>query len=131
MEEFEPKTLLIVEDDGAVRQGIVEIVEAWGWDVLQASNGTHGLALFSDNLPDVVLTDVLIGGLDGFQLTARIKSIRRQAPVIIMTALGIPHIREKLQSVGVSEFLSKPFEPEELLAALMRSLENSGREQES
>jgi CheY-like chemotaxis protein len=120
MAKSEQKTLLIVEDDEAVRQVIVEMVEAWGWEILEASNGSHGLALFRDNLPDVVLTDVLMSGLDGFQLTAQIKSIRPQTSVIIMTALSIPHLQEKVQGVGASGFLSKPFEPEDLLSALAR-----------
>jgi CheY-like chemotaxis protein len=127
MEQSEPKTLLIVEDDEAVRQGIVEVVEAWGWDVLEASNGIHGLAVFRDNLPDVVLTDVLMSGLDGFQLTAEIKSIRPEVPVIIMTALSIPRLREKVRSVGASEVLSKPFEPEELFNALRRAMRSKER----
>jgi DNA-binding response OmpR family regulator len=66
-----------------------------------------------------------MAGLDGFQLTAGIKSINPQAAVIIMTAFDAPHLREKMHSVGASEFLCKPFELEELLAALNRSLENS------
>jgi CheY-like chemotaxis protein len=120
MAKPEPKTLLIVEDDEAVRQVIVEMVEDWEWDILEASNGIHGLALFRDNLPEVVLTDVLMSGLDGFQLTAEIKSIRPQTPVIIMTALSIPHLQEKVRNVGASGFLWKPFEPEDLRAALRR-----------
>ncbi|HEY7555560.1 MAG TPA: response regulator [Candidatus Binatia bacterium] len=131
MEESKPKTLLIVEDDEAVRRGIVEVVEGCGWDVLEASNGIHGLALFRDNLPDVVLTDVLMAGLDGFQLTAGIKAINPQAAVIVMTAFNAPHLREKMHSVGASEFLCKPFELEELLAALNRSLGNAASKQES
>jgi CheY-like chemotaxis protein len=131
MEQSKPKTILIVEDDEAVRQGIAEVVEAWGWDVLHASNGIHGLALFRDSLPDVVLTDVLIGGLDGFQLTAQIKSINPRAAVIIMTAFSIPHLREKVHNAGASEFLRKPFEPEELLVALTRQLETTAGKQKS
>ena len=131
MEQSKPKTILIVEDDDAVRQSIAEVVQFCGWQVLEASNGIHGLGLFRTHLPDVVLTDVVMDGLDGFQLTAGIKSIRPQAAVIIMTAFSAPHLREKVQSVGASEFLCKPFEPEELLSALRRSLEGSASEQKS
>jgi len=131
MEQSKPKTILIVEDDEAVRQGIAEVVQFCGWQVLEASNGIHGLGLFKIHLPDVVLTDVVMDGLDGFQLTAGIKSIRPQAAVIIMTAFSAPHLREKVQGVGASEFLCKPFEPEELLAALRRSLEGFASEQKS
>jgi DNA-binding response OmpR family regulator len=131
MEQSKPKTILIVEDDEAVRQSIAEVVEAWGWNVLQASNGIHGLALFRDNFPDVVLTDVIIGGLDGFQLTARIKSINPQAGVIIMTAFSSPRLHEKGRSVGAIESLRKPFEAEELLVVLTRWLETSAGKQKS
>lgn len=131
MEQSKPKTILIVEDDEAVRQGIAEAVQFCGWQVLEASNGIHGLGLFRTHLPDVVLTDVVMDGLDGFQLTAEIKSIRPQAAVIIMSAFSAPYLCEKVQSVGASEFLRKPFEPEELFAALGRSLESSASEQKS
>lgn len=131
MEQSKPKTILIVEDDDAVRQAIAEVVQFCGWQVLEASNGIHGLGLFRNQLPDIVLTDVVMGGLDGFELTAEIKSISPRAAVIIMTAFGAPHVREKAHDAGASEFLRKPFEPEELFAALKRSLGNSVSEQES
>lgn len=114
-----------------MRQGIAEAVQFCGWQVLEASNGIHGLRLFKNHLPDVVLTDVVMDGLDGFQLTAEIKSIRPQAAVIIMSAFSALYLCEKVKSVGASEFLQKPFEPEELLAALRRSLESSASEQKS
>ena len=62
MEQSKPKTILIVEDDEAVRQGIAEAVQFCGWQVLEASNGIHGLGLFRTHLPDVVLTDVVMDG---------------------------------------------------------------------
>jgi CheY-like chemotaxis protein len=125
MEQSEPKTILIVEDDEAVRQAIAEVVQFCGWQVLQASNGIHGLGVFRKHFPDVVLTDVVMRGLDGFQLTSQIKSIRPQAPVIIMTAFNAPRLRERALDVGASAFLRKPFEPDELLAALSRTLGSS------
>ncbi|MDH3445039.1 MAG: response regulator [Deltaproteobacteria bacterium] len=129
MEQSKPKTILIVEDDQAVRQGIAEVVQFCGWQVIEASNGVHGLELFKIHLPDIVLTDVVMDGLDGFQLTARIKSINPRAAVILMTAFSTPNLREKVQSVGASKFLCKPFEPEELLLALTRSLGSSASNQ--
>jgi CheY-like chemotaxis protein len=128
MDQSKPKTILIVENDEAVRQAIAEVVQLCGWQVLEAPNGIEGLELFRNHLPDIVLTDVVMGGLDGFQLTAGIKSISARAPVIIMTAFNAPQIREKAYGVGASEFLRKPFAPEELLAALTRSLGSSASE---
>ena len=100
MEQSKPKTILIVEDDEAVRQAIAEVVQLYGWQVLEASNGVHGLRVFRNQLPDIVLADVLMVGFDGFQLTAGIKSISPKAPVIMMTAFGTSELRQKAQTVG-------------------------------
>src|SRR4030095_2832662 len=125
MEQSKPKTILIVEDDEAVRQAIAEVVQLYGWQVLEASNGVHGLRVFRNQLPDIVLADVLMAGFDGFQLTAGIKSISPRAPVIMMTAFGTSELRQRAQAAGVSAFLRKPFETEELMVALKRSLRSS------
>jgi two-component system, response regulator FlrC len=131
MEQSKPKTILIVDDDEAVRQAIAEVVQLYGWQVLEASNGIHGLRVFRNQLPDIVLADLVMAGFDGFQLTAGIKSISPKAPVIMMTAFGASELRQKAQDVGVSAFLCKPFETEELLVALRRSLGSSASEKKS
>ena len=120
MEQSKSKTILIVDDDDEVRQAIAEVVQLYGWQVLEASNGMHGLRVFLNQLPDIVLTGVVMAGLDGFQLTAAIKSISPEAPIIMMTAFCSSKLRRKAQDVGAIAFLRKPFEPEELLAALRR-----------
>jgi CheY-like chemotaxis protein len=130
MKQSKSKTVLIVDNDNVVRRAIARLVQLYGWQVLEASNGVQGLRVFRNQLPDIVLTDVVMGGLDGFDLTAVIKSISPQAPVIIMTGLIDPGLHEKAQDLGASAFLRKPFEPEELLVALSRSLGSfDGREE--
>ena len=131
MEQCKPKTILIVEDDEAVRQAIAEVVQLYGWQVLEASSGVHGLRVFKNQRPDIVLADVVMADFDGFQLTTRIKSISPKAPVIMMTAFGAAELRQKAHEAGVSAFLRKPFETEELLVALRRSLESSANEEKS
>ena len=131
MEQCKPRTILIVEDDEAVRQAIAEVVQLYGWQVLEASGGVHGLRVFKNQRPDIVLADVVMADSDGFQLTARIKSISPKAPVVMMTAFGASELRQKAHEVGVSAFLHKPFETEELLVAIRRSLESSANEKES
>ena len=131
MEQCKPKTILIVEDDEAVRQAIAEVVQLYGWQVLEASNGINGLRVFRNQRPDIVLADVVMADFDGFQLTARIKSISPKAPVIMMTAFAASELRQKAQDAGVSAFLRKPFDTEELLVVLRRSLDSSANEKES
>lgn len=125
MTQSRSKTILIVENDNVVRHSIARLVQLDGWQVLEAPDGVQGLRLFRNQLPDIVLTDVVMAGLDGFSLTAVIKSIRPEAPVIIMTGLINPELHEKAQDLGATAFLRKPFEPEELLVVLSRSLESS------
>ncbi len=118
MKESKLKTILIVEDDNVARRAIGRLLQLEGWNTLEASNGVQGLRIFRNQLPEIVLTDVVMPGLDGFYLTAVIKSISPQSPVIIMTGLGDAELDGKTQDLGVNVLLRKPFDPEELLVAL-------------
>src|ERR1044072_6248805 len=109
MEQSKPKTILIVEDDEAVRQAIAEVVQLYGWHVLEASNGIHGLRIFENQLPDIVLADVVMVDFDGFQLAARVKSISPKATLIMMPTFGPSDLVKRTQAAGVSAFLRKPF----------------------
>lgn len=118
MKVSKSKTVLIVEDDKVARRSIGRLLQLEGWKTLEASNGVQGLRMFRNQLPEIVLTDVVMPGLDGFYLTAVIKSISPQSPVIIMTGLGDAELDGKAQDLGVSALLRKPFDPEELLVTL-------------
>jgi CheY-like chemotaxis protein len=118
MTEPKSKTILIVEDDSSARRAIGRFLKCEGWIILEASNGVQGLRIFRSQLPEIVLTDVVMPGFDGFFLTAVIKSISPQSPIIIMTGLGDPELDEKAQDLGISALLRKPFDPEQLLVAL-------------
>jgi CheY-like chemotaxis protein len=125
MKEFSSKTILIVEDDNLARRALKRVLQLEGWKTLEASNGVEGLRMFRSQLPEIVLTDVVMPGFDGFFLTAVIKSISPQSPVIIMTGLCEDELDGKAYDLGVSAFLRKPFEPEHLLVALDQLVGNS------
>jgi CheY-like chemotaxis protein len=118
MTDPKSKTILIVEDDSSARRAIGRLLNVEGWKTLEASNGVQGLRVFRSQLPEIVLTDVVMPGFDGFFLTAVIKSISPQSPVIIMTGLGDRELDRKAQDLGNSALLRKPFDPEQLLVAL-------------
>ena len=117
MKEPKSKTVLIVEDDSSARRAIGRLLKCEGWKTLEASNGVQGLRIFRSQLPEIVLTDVVMPGLDGFYLCAVIKSISPHSPVIIMTGLGDAELDRKAQDLGAA-LLRKPFEPEQLLVVL-------------
>lgn len=118
IKEANSKTILIVEDDNVARRGLKRFLQVEGWKTLEAPNGVQGLRVFRSHLPEIILTDIVMPGFDGFFLTAVIKSISPQSPVIIMTGLGDANFDGKAQHLGVSALLRKPFEPEELLDVL-------------
>ena len=118
MKESKSKTILIVEDDNVARRAIRRLLQVEGWNTIEAENGVQGLRMFRNQAPEIVLTDVVMPGLDGFFLTAVIKAISPASAVIIMTGLEDTELNEKAYDLGVSAFLHKPFEPETLLVAL-------------
>jgi CheY-like chemotaxis protein len=118
MTDPKSKTILIVEDDSSARRAIGRLLQVEGWKTLEAPNGVQGLRVFRSQLPEIVLTDVVMPGFDGFFLSAVIKSISPQSPVIIMTGLGDRELDRKAQDHGISALLRKPFDPEQLLVAL-------------
>ena len=118
MTDPKSKTILIVEDDSSARRAIGRLLKVEGWKTLEAPNGVQGLRVFRSQFPEIVLTDVVMPGFDGFFLTAVIKSISPQSPVIIMTGLGDGELDRKAQDLGISALLRKPFDPEHLLVAL-------------
>jgi CheY-like chemotaxis protein len=118
MTDPKSKTILIVEDDSSARRAIGRFLKSEGWKILEASNGVQGLRVFRSQLPEIVLTDVVMPGFDGFFLTAVIKSISPQSPIIIMTGLSDRELDRQAQELGISALLRKPFDPEQLLVAL-------------
>jgi CheY-like chemotaxis protein len=125
MTDPKSKTILIVEDDSSARRAIGRLLNVEGWKTLEASNGVQGLRVFRSQLPEIVLTDVVMPGLDGFFLSAVIKSISPQSPVIMMTGLGDRELDRKAQDHGIIALLRKPFDPEQLLVALSHVVGNS------
>jgi DNA-binding response OmpR family regulator len=127
MTDPKSKTILIVEDDSSARRAIGRFLKCEGWKILEAPNGVQGLRVFRSQLPEIVLTDVVMPGLDGFFLTAVIKSISPHSPVIIMTGLGDAELDGKAQDLGAA-LLRKPFEPEQLLVVLSHLSGNGHKE---
>jgi CheY-like chemotaxis protein len=130
MTDPKSKTILIVEDDSSARRAIGRFLKSEGWKILEASNGVQGLRVFRSQLPEIVLTDVVMPGFDGFFLTAVIKSISPQSPIIIMTGLSDRELDRQAQELGISALLRKPFDPEQLLVVLSHLSGNGHKNKE-
>jgi DNA-binding response OmpR family regulator len=119
--------ILTVEDDERIRQAVKLALEDEGWDVDEADTGEAALERFRTRAADVVLIDIMLPGMDGFEVC---RSIRRQSdvPIVMVTARNDTHDVVAGLEAGADDYLTKPFAPKELSArirALLRRARNS------
>jgi putative two-component system response regulator len=115
--------VLVVDDDTSVARVFERLLAKEGYAVEAVGDGPSALAAVDRQAPDVVLLDVMIPGLDGFEICRRLKreSATRLTPVILVTALSDRESRISGMEAGADDFLTKPVDPQELLARV-RSL---------
>ncbi|MCI3950292.1 MAG: putative OmpR family two-component response regulator [Acidimicrobiales bacterium] len=120
-------SILAVEDDERIRTAVRLALEDEGWDVEEAESGERALEVFGGGPFDVVLIDLMLPGIDGFELC---RSVRRNSdvPIIMVTARTDTHDVVAGLEAGADDYLTKPFEPKELSArirALLRRVRPS------
>jgi two-component system alkaline phosphatase synthesis response regulator PhoP len=123
--------VLIIEDDAAIRRGLVDALSASGYRVLEAADGTTGLEVASTADLDLVLLDVLMPGLDGMQVLERLRPIKPGLPVIMLTARGEEEDRVRGLRLGADDYVVKPFSLPELLARIEAVLRRSAERPKS
>jgi DNA-binding response OmpR family regulator len=119
------RTVLVVEDDAAVRRGLVDALGCGGYRVLEAERGDEALktALAADC--DLVLLDVILPGLDGFEVLEQLRIARPALPVIMVTARGAESDRIQGLRTGADDYVVKPFSALEVLARIEAVLRRS------
>jgi CheY-like chemotaxis protein len=115
-------TVLLVEDNEDNRLILEAMLTHAGYRVLLATSGDAGVALARSAEPDVVLMDIALPGLDGWEATRRLKGdpATRRIPVVALTAHAMTHDRERARALGFDGYLAKPIEPRDVLAAVER-----------
>ena len=117
-------SVLVVEDDPDIQMLLTTVLSGSGFDSVAASDGQSGVELFSSNDPCVVLLDVGLPVLDGWEVLSRIRE-SSNVPVIMLTAHGMETDREKGIAAGANEYLVKPFGKTELLSRIRDVLDRS------
>jgi len=109
--------ILTVEDDERIRAAVKMALEDEGWEVAEADNGEQALELFMAAPADVVLIDIMLPGIDGFEVC---RSIRRASdvPIVMVTARADTHDVVAGLEAGADDYLTKPFAPKELSARI-------------
>jgi DNA-binding response OmpR family regulator len=114
-----PPKILVIDDDPVICAMVKDVLELEGFEVALAGDGYAGLRAIDADRPDCVVLDVMLPGLDGHGVLTRIRSNGgRHLPVVMLTAAADDNEAWRAWTEGVDYFLSKPFEPEELLRFL-------------
>lgn len=117
--------ILVVEDDIAIRRGIVDALKIDGYDVLEASDGHEGMEKAISAHIDLILLDLVIPGPGGLDILKDVKETRPTMPVIILTAMGDEDDRIKGLKLGADDYVVKPFSLKELIARVEAVLRRS------
>src|SRR3990172_5944425 len=110
--------VLVVEDERRLAQVVRKVLEEEGHTVDAAHDGEDGLTMALDGSHDVIVLDVLLPGLDGFEVCRRLRSERVDTPVLLLTALDAIEDRVRGLDAGADDYLPKPFAFQEMLARL-------------
>jgi len=117
-ENQEKARILLVDDEPGIRTAVQAYLKDEGFDVTTAIDGEDGLQKATQMIPDVVITDVMMPRCDGYELLKKLRSDERLGgtPVIFLTAKGMTLDRTQGYEAGVDDYISKPFNPDELVA---------------
>jgi OmpR family response regulator RpaB len=115
------KKILVADSDGLVRKFLLQRLTSFGYSVFIASNGSEVLSIFKRERPDLILLDILLPRLDGYEVCFKIRA-DSQVPIIIVTALGKISNRITGLEVGADDYIVKPFAPKELDARIHSAL---------
>jgi DNA-binding response OmpR family regulator len=112
--------VLIVDDDPLIRDVVRAVLEDASYDLDEAASGEEALRLAAGHPPDVVLLDVMMPGLNGFEVAKQMKNdaLLKGAVVVMLTAKDAPEDRRRGMEAGADAYFTKPFSPLELLTTL-------------
>ena len=122
---MQKRTILVIEDDAAIRAGIVDALGYAGYTVLEAADGTDGFNRALQAECDLVLLDLVLPGPDGLEILKAVRAERPTLPVIILTARGEERDRVKGLRLGADDYVVKPFSVKELLARVQAVMRRS------
>jgi len=116
--------VLVVDDKEMMRDGVVVTLERAGFEVASAEDGAKALAMIGQRRPDAVVTDMRMPNMTGIELLEKVRQLDDELPVILMTAFGTIDTAVKAMKTGAFDYLTKPFEGDELIICVKRAIEH-------
>jgi CheY-like chemotaxis protein len=119
------KVLLIIDDEEDLTSMLSFRLKNMGFDIFTACDGNKGIESAKKNKPDLILLDLMMPDMDGYEVSKRLKSDSdtKHIPILIFSALGNKNTQESMQKLGAAGFIEKPFEPEDLVKKIDNVLE--------
>ncbi len=121
----EPRTILVIDDEPLVRFSITAYLEDSGYTCMEAQDGQEGLEVFAKFNPDIVVTDLRMPRLDGFEVVKALQKMSPATPVIIITGTGDLEAADQVKALGARDCLFKPLAEMALLLTAIRALTDS------
>ena len=116
-------TILIVDDDDQLRKSFHKLLTEEGYRVVSAASGESGIDIFRQTVPDLVVLDVRLPGINGIETFRVMHAVEPKLPVIIMTAFGTTETAIEATKMGAFDYILKPFEIPDMLAVIQQGLE--------
>jgi len=116
------KTVLTVDDSRTMRAILRNVLIEAGFDVVQADDGMHGLEVLLKASPDVIVTDLNMPRLNGFEFVERVRcdARHRAVPILVLTTECDQEKKDRARRAGATGWITKPFDPEKLMSAIRR-----------
>ena len=121
----EKLAVLVVEDEAAIREGLVDVLVYHGYDVDTAATGTEGLEKAQSGRFDLILLDIMLPGMDGYEVCNRIRSEDREQAIIMLTAKSSDEEIIEGLKLGADDYVSKPFSIQQLVLRIEAVLRRS------
>jgi len=123
--------ILVIDDDTSLRRVLEYNLQEEGYDVQSASSGEEGLYLFGQSQPNLVITDMKMSGMDGLMVLKSIKERSPETLVVIITAFGTVDVAVEAMKAGAYDYITKPFNRDELKLTVKKALQFSGLTEEN
>ena len=127
---MDKKTILVVEDEKAIADILVFNLQREGYDTLVAYDGTDGLDKALSGAPDLILLDVMLPGMDGFEVCKRVRESPSDVPIIMLTAREEETYKVMGLELGADDYITKPFSVRELIARVKALLRRAAPQNE-
>ena len=118
------KRILVIEDTEDNRQIIRDLLSSAGYEMIEAVDGVEGVAMAERERPDLILMDIQLPGIDGYEATRRIRALPEigRMPIIAVTSYALSGDETKAREAGCDGYVAKPFSPRQLLAKVREFL---------